>query len=69
MVTFLIIKGVKYVCNLKSETDYICFQLGPNMLAMSEIVPESGDSDFWTTLAKTNFRLLQLYVVHPYKGN
>ena len=31
------------------------------MLAMSEMVIESRDYDFWTNLASTNFRWLQAY--------
>ena len=43
------------VCNL--------VRLEPNMLAMSEMVLESRDYDFWTNLASTNFRWLQAYLV------
>ena len=33
------------------------------MLAMSKIIPESRDYDFWTNLAKTKFRSLQVPIV------
>ena len=36
-----------YDCNVS--------QKGPNMLAMSEIVPESRNYDFWTNVGKTKF--------------
>ena len=38
-------KRTSYACNL--------FQKGHNMLAMSKIVLEPRDYDFWTNLAKT----------------
>ena len=34
----------------------ILVKKGLNMLAISKIVLESRDYDFWTNLAKTNFR-------------
>ena len=49
-------KGTKYACNLKSKR-------GSNMLAMPKMVLESREYDFWTNLAKTNFRWLQIYLV------
>ena len=33
------------------------------MIAISEILPESRDYDFWTNHAKTNIQRLQAYMV------
>ena len=49
----------------KLRTIYACnaFIWGPNMLAITEIVLESRDYDFWTNHAKTNFQYFQAYLV------
>ena len=44
-----------YDCNIN--------QLGPNMIAMTKIVLESREYDFWTNLLKIKFRFLQSYLV------
>ena len=46
-------------------TIYACnfYPRGTIMLAMSKIVLDSPDYDFWTNLAKTNFQCLQAYLV------
>ena len=47
---------------------YDCNLFRPNMIAMSKIIVESRDNDFWTNLAKTNFPRLKLYLV-PFETN
>ena len=57
----------KYACNVDNKRDLLRmqsqFSRGPNMLAMSKMVLESRDYDFWTNLAETNFRWLPAYLV------
>ena len=48
MPTIFIMKGTQYSCNLS--------EIGPNMLAMSKMVLESRDYDFWANFAKTYLR-------------
>ena len=50
---------------IKTRAIYDCnlFQKRRNMIATSELVLKSRDYDFWTNLAKTNFRSLQSYLV------
>ena len=59
--------GTQYACNNDNKGDLICiqsqFRKGPNMIAMSKMLLESRDYDFWTNLAKTNFRSLQAYLI------
>ena len=59
MVAIIFMSGTEYDCNHDNNGDLICLQYrlerGLNMLAMSEIVPESRNYDFWTNLAKTKF--------------
>ena len=51
--------------SISNRTIYYCnlFQSGLNMIAISKFVLKSRDYDFWTNLAKTNFRSLQSYLV------
>ena len=61
---------------ISNSTDHLCLHClsnGPNMPTMSRMAPESRAGlqkkifsrayDFWTNLAKTNFRSLQAYLV------
>ena len=66
MIANLVKKGLSMIAiTNQKRTIYDCnpFQLGPNMIAISEIVLESCDYDFWTNRAKTKFRLLQSYLI------
>ena len=78
MIAFIFVMGTKYDCNddhngnlnaiLKIKRTipiYDCnlFQRGPNMIAISKIVPGSRTYHFWPILAKTNCWCLQSYLV------
>ena len=70
MIVIWVKRGLNMIAiTNQKRTIYDCnpFQLGPNMIAISEIVLESCDYDFWTNLAKTKFRLLQSYLVPIWK--
>ena len=66
MVAINFMSGTKYACNQSNDWELICLlsqiQNGLFMLAMSKMLLESHDLDFWTNPAKTNFRLLQAYI-------
>ena len=55
MIAMSVTNRTIYDCNL--------FQKGPYMIAMSKIVRESRDYDFWTNHVKTNFQSFQSYLV------
>ena len=66
MIAILVKRGLSMIAiTNQKRIIYDCnpFQLGPDMIAISEIVLKSCDYDFLANLAKTKFRLLQSYLV------